>query len=389
MDSSEILAESDSGKTSEPVWRRGAHVPELDGLRGLAILIVTLYRFGKDFPTDTVVGKMLGLAFSLGDRGVELFFVLSGFLITGILIDGKDRPHYFRNFIARRSLRIFPLYFCTLLALVVAANCLPSVREMFAQPLGNQFYLWTYLANVKMSVEDQWCFGYLDHFWSLCVEEHFYLVWPLVLFCIRSPHALRVAIGLAILSAASRIAFVLVTHHGVAADVLTLFRMDALLIGSAVALLVRTPQGLEPLRKWLPMTVLGCVAIVATGLMLNKRLYTIPLSIWPTVWACILIWLLNADRTDVLARFFNLRLLRSLGKYSYAMYVFQNPLIPLMSAVLSVTSLTSALGDPVVAHLVYIALMSTVTYLAAIASWNLLERHFLKLKRFFPTSQPI
>ncbi len=173
MVSVDVRTESDIDDASVPVWRLGKHIPELDGLRGFAILIVTLYRFGNGFPSDTAAGKALGMVFSLGDRGVELFFVLSGFLITGILIDGKDQPHYFRNFIARRSLRISPLYFCTLFALVVAARFLPEVREMFAQPLENQFYLWTYLVNVKMSVEDQWCFGYLDHFWSLAVEEHF------------------------------------------------------------------------------------------------------------------------------------------------------------------------------------------------------------------------
>ncbi|WP_146594035.1 acyltransferase family protein [Novipirellula galeiformis] len=370
---------------AEPVWKKGSHLPELDGLRGFAILIVTLYRFGKEFPVETTAGKLIGLLLSQGDRGVELFFVLSGFLITGILIDAKNRPHYFRNFIARRSLRIFPLYFCSLLLIVVGAELLPELHEMFATPLGNQFYLWTYLVNVKMSIENEWCFGYLDHFWSLAVEEHFYFVWPLVVLCIRSTYLLRVAVGLAILSALSRIAFVLITHHGIAADVFTIFRIDALLVGSVIASLARSQRGLEPLRKWLPITLAGCATIIVSGLVLKKGLFTIPLSVWPTIWGCILVWLLTANRSDALARLFNSAALRSLGKYSYAMYVFQNPLIPMMSAVLSVAALTSSVGNPVVGHLLYIALMSSVTYMAAIVSWNLLERHFLKLKKYFPS----
>ncbi|GAA5508609.1 acyltransferase [Novipirellula caenicola] len=370
---------------SERVWRRGKHVPELDGLRGLAILVVTLYRFGKGFPEETVIGKWIGFVLSHGDRGVDLFFVLSGFLITGILIDGKDRPHYFRNFIARRSLRIFPLYFCTLAAIVIGASLFPELAEMFALPLSNQFYLWTYLVNVKMSFENEWCFGYLDHFWSLAVEEHFYLVWPFILFHLRSTLTLRVAIGLAILSAVSRVGYVLATQHGVAADVLTIFRVDSLLIGAAVAVIARRPKGLEPLKKWLPIAFLVCVFIVAMGLVLNKGLFTLTHTLWPVIWAYILVWLMTAYRSAGLARFFNLSGLRSLGKYSYAMYVFQNPLIALVSAVLTASTFTAVTGDAVTSHLGYIGVMFTLTYLAAVASWYLLERHFLKLKRYFPS----
>tara|TARA_R110002073_G_scaffold27840_3_gene89093 strand:- start:14415 stop:15554 length:1140 start_codon:yes stop_codon:yes gene_type:complete len=369
---------------AERVWRRGEHVPELDGLRGFAILVVTLYRFGKGFPEETVIGRWIGFVLSQGDRGVDLFFVLSGFLITGILIDGKDRPHYFRNFIARRSLRIFPLYFCTLAALVIAARLVPEVAEMFSLPLGNQFYLWTYLVNVKMSLENQWCFGYLDHFWSLAVEEHFYLVWPFILYHARSTLTLRVTIGLAVLSAVSRVGYVLVSQHGVAADVLTIFRVDSLLIGAAVAVVARNPNALESLKKWMLIPFLVCTAVVAMGMALNKGLFTLTHTLWPTIWACILVWLMTANRSAKLARFFNLTVLRSLGKYSYAMYIFQNPLIPLMSAVLTATSFTTVTGDAVTSHLSYIGLMFALTYIAAVASWNLLERHFLKLKRYFP-----
>ncbi|WP_417747208.1 acyltransferase family protein [Rosistilla oblonga] len=367
------------------VWRVGKHVAELDGLRGFAILIVTLYRFSKEIPTDSALGHLMHLGASFGSRGVELFFVLSGFLITGILIDAKDQPHYFRNFIARRSLRIFPLYFATLIALVVAGHLIPAMRSMFHDAIDNQFYLWTYLVNVKMSVADQWCFGYLDHFWSLAVEEHFYLVWPFVLYLISSKVALRTAVVLAIVSATARIAFVLLTDNGVAPDVLTLFRCDALLIGAAIALIARQPRGLEPLKRWLPITtVIGGLFVLACGVT-EKRFFTIPLTIWPIVWGGILIWLLTANRSAPLARFFNLKFLRTLGKYSYAMYVFQNPLIPLTSAVVSVAAFETLVGGPLLANMLYIGVMFVLTYAAAVLSWNVLERHCLQLKRWFPT----
>ncbi|EMI22816.1 acyltransferase 3 [Rhodopirellula maiorica SM1] len=381
--------EASNQRQAEQVWRRGEHLAELDGLRGFAILIVTLYRFGKEFPSETMLGKLIGGVLSQGDRGVDLFFVLSGFLITGILIDGKDRPHYFRNFIARRCLRIFPLYFCTLAAIVIGSRFVPELADMFALPLGNQFYLWTYLVNIKMSVENQWCFGYLDHFWSLAVEEHFYLVWPFILYHVRSARMLRVAITVAILSAVSRIVYVLISHHGIAADVLTIFRVDALLIGAAVAVMARNPQSLERLRPWLPIPFLSGVMVVASGLVFKKGWFTLPHTLWPMIWACILVWLMTMYRNQWMARFFKLAALRSLGKYSYAMYIFQNPLIPLMSVVLTATTLTSVTGDAVSSHLVYIGLMFALTYIAAIVSWYLLERHFLKLKKYFPTNSAV
>lgn len=367
------------------VWQIGRHIAELDGLRGFAILIVTLYRFSKEMPTDTLLGQGLHLGFSFGNRGVELFFVLSGFLITGILIDGKDKPHSFRNFIARRSLRIFPLYFATLFALLVGASLVPAWQIMFREAIDNQFYLWTYLVNVKMSFENQWCFGYMDHFWSLAVEEHFYLFWPILLYLIPNTLALRTALLLMMLSAASRIGVAVLTDHGVAPDVLTLFRCDALLTGSAVAMLARRPQGLQLLKWWLPVPAVLSLIFVVACTITEKRFFTLPLSLWPIVWASLLIWLLTAKRSDLIARMFRLQPLRVLGKYSYAMYVFQNPLIPLLSAVVSVAALTALVGNVLFANLIYIAAMLVLTYASAVLSWHVLERHCLELKRFYST----
>ena len=377
----------DSG-TSAAVWRLGKHLPHLDGVRGMAILIVTLYRFSKELPTNTEIGRFLKTAFAFGDRGVDLFFVLSGFLITGILFDAKGKAGYFKNFFARRSLRIFPLYFFALFLFLVVVGWFGPYREMFAQAKTNQFFLWTYLVNVKMSLEDAWCFGYLDHFWSLAVEEHFYLVWPLVIFFCSRRVALLVAFGLALLSAGSRIVFAMVAENGVAPDVLTLFRCDALLLGSCLALLIRGSNGLQPLLKWSYIVFPACLLIgVGCGIS-GRRVFTISHTLWPLIWCCVLIWLLNGQRHQAIARLFNLSILRRLGKYSYAMYVFQSPLIPLTAGALSVPHLARFVGNEVLANLAYILIMSLLTYGAALLSWHLLEKHCLKLKKWFEHSPP-
>ncbi len=375
-----------------PVWQPRCHISQLDGVRGLAILIVTLYRFSKEIPTDSWLGKALHTSFMLGDRGVDLFFVLSGFLITGILVDSKGSQHYFKNFLARRSLRIFPLYFVALFLFLVAANWVPAYRGMFALADTNQFYLWTYLSNFKMSYDGAWCFGYLDHFWSLAVEEHFYLVWPLALFLCSRGTALKLAALLAVVSGLSRIIFAAVSDNGLAPHVLTLFRCDALLIGAMLALQIRSPQGLAPLRKWTVAVFPVCLAIGLAAEILDKRIFTITHTLWPLLWACVLVWLLTGNQQRWLSKFFNLSGLRKLGGVSYAMYVFQSPLIPIVGATCSVPILVELTGNAIAANLIYIAIMFTLSYAAALLSWHLLEQHCLKLKKWFPnhptTSKP-
>ncbi|MFO0925023.1 MAG: acyltransferase family protein [Pirellulales bacterium] len=106
-------------------WRQGEHCPELDGVRGLAILMVSVYRFSREWNPEwhpVLASAKQCLAF--GERGVELFFVLSGFLITGILLRTRERPKFFLNFIGRRALRIFPLYYLALFLLLVLVPAL-------------------------------------------------------------------------------------------------------------------------------------------------------------------------------------------------------------------------------------------------------------------------
>lgn len=373
---------------SPSLWQPQSHIPQLDGVRGLAILVVTLYRFSKEFPTDSWLGQSLSSFFALGDRGVDLFFVLSGFLITGILVDAKGSRHYFTSFLARRSLRIFPLYFAALFLFLVASQWVPAFRGMFALADENQFYLWTYLTNIKMSIDGAWSFGYLDHFWSLAVEEHFYLIWPLALFFCSRTTALKLACILAASSAVYRMVFATFSDNGLAPAVLTLFRCDALLIGAMLALQIRSPRGLAPIQRWTLAVFPVCLAIGVAASIYDKRLFTLPNTLWPLMWACVLVWLLQGRENRLLARFFNLSALRKLGKFSYAMYVFQSPLIPIVGVVCSVPILTSLTGDAVVGNLVYMSAMFGLTYGAALLSWYMLEKHCLQLKDWFPTHKP-
>jgi peptidoglycan/LPS O-acetylase OafA/YrhL len=134
------------------------HVPVLDGVRGLV---------GNTVPTNWVERAIVGVT-NYGSYGVELFFVLSGFLITGILYDARNQPHYFRNFYMRRLLRIFPLYYGVLALLFFVAPLMPLLRGPTLDFLvDHQAWAWLYAVNIYIANEGEWSFSYLDHFWSL------------------------------------------------------------------------------------------------------------------------------------------------------------------------------------------------------------------------------
>src|SRR5438105_2987757 len=159
------------------------HVPALDGVRGLAILAVLggHLLISNDVAASFWVQKLLDIRDLLW-IGVTLFFALSGFLITGILYDTLGSEGYFRTFYGRRALRIFPLYYGVLFALLLLTHPLHLNWH------GQAWRLLTYTTNLPFTHEwtsNPAAFVNLRHFWSLAVEEQFYLVWPLLIFLLR------------------------------------------------------------------------------------------------------------------------------------------------------------------------------------------------------------
>jgi peptidoglycan/LPS O-acetylase OafA/YrhL len=360
------------------------HIPALDAIRGLAIVLVTLYRFGggsEDGPARALDDHSL---VELGARGVDLFFVLSGFLITGILLDAKGKPHYFRNFYVRRALRIFPLYYGVLaLTLLVLPRLAPSLASSFWPAIDRQTWLWLYGANVLQAYEGTCYLGPLNHFWSLAIEEHYYFAWPAVICFTSRPVAMRLCGGLFAASIVARICWLTAGGNDVAAEVLTPLRMDGLVLGSWLALAARGTDGLSwLLRLALPALVISGIPALAADVF-GRRLIGLPDAAWACTFAALLVLVVAAPRRSWLGCLGRSRLLQFFGKYSYAMYVFQLPLVYLLAPVVTAPSLAASFRSAWLGQAVYCGLLFALTTAVALASWHGYEKHWLALKRCF------
>lgn len=233
--------------------------PALDGLRAVAVTLVFMEHFGGGSHGGRFLDSFNRVRI-FGSAGVSLFFVLSGFLITGILYDTLQNKHYFKSFYARRSLRIFPIFYLVMTLVLILTPILQYPLQRghiaFVFYLGNVFANWNWGLYILTSPTHPVLSMNLGHFWSLFVEEQFYLIWPVVIFLVRDRvRLIRLTLAVIPLVLLLRIGMVLTLPLNTAEQFA--FRMlptrsDDLLVGGAMALLLRGPAAARWLsRSWL------------------------------------------------------------------------------------------------------------------------------------------
>jgi peptidoglycan/LPS O-acetylase OafA/YrhL len=358
-----------------------AHVPALDGVRGAAAATVFIYHYGGGAQSSDLAIHFVGETIHLGWAGVSLFFVLSGFLITGILLDSMGQETWWRRFYIRRTLRIFPLYYFAICAVVVVNILLgrswPSVLPIW--PLF--FYLQDFPGVVKFELLGP--HFNLGHLWSLAVEEQFYLVWPLLLLLTRKRDLVRqLAVAIFFASLLFRVAIFGCHINSEWATYFIGGRAGEMAVGGFLAAFLRTPEAetLPVVRNARRVLIASAVCLVVL-IFLSKQtdardawMGTLGISLFSLLSGALILLCLQPGTTQ---RFFSLRILRWLGKISYGIYVYHVLLYPVFLRLTSrlLPSVTGRWYDVAVAAVATVGTLS-----AAALSFATLESGFLRLK---------
>ncbi|MEO8901665.1 MAG: acyltransferase [Polyangiaceae bacterium] len=396
-------AEKNSLQSEDQSAAAAIHLPALDGVRGIAILLVLVFhlnlhvhfnRFANRVPVDFLTRQFVEIS-DVGWIGVDLFFVLSGFLITGILIDNRAATNFYRAFYARRALRIFPLYFAFLGALLIVLPLfVPISTPGYSSAAHNQWYLWAYCTNIGLARGID--FGPFNHFWSLAVEEHFYLFWPVLVRKLNSKRRVAACYFCIVAAFVTRVVL-LKSGLLVAAGWLTPSRLDAFAFGALAAIAARGAPGTWPVfarRLLTGAIVLAAVLLVLSTLestAFDEVRQSTRYTFQAAAFAYIIFLAATHHARSRLVRALSIRPLRLLGKYSYALYVLHFPLMPalytiMMRGVLRIGNW--ARPSELAIMLIFDAFGIVTTLAVAMGSWYLFEKHFLKLKPPFLIPRP-
>jgi peptidoglycan/LPS O-acetylase OafA/YrhL len=354
--------------------RRVDQLPALDGVRGAAALLVVFFHYFKDHPlSGGIIENSIQRLSAAGQTGVDLFFVLSGFLITRILLSTRGSTSYFSHFYIRRSLRIWPLYYAYL---CVALLLLPWLQGASPPPFSTHWWWWAFLQNIPpmFHVPD----AGPSHYWSLAVEEHFYLFWPLLVSLLPKRRLVWVSWGLILLSLLARPPMMAL---GLSTFECTLTRLDALSMGTLLALW--EPAFRQTPERWRRRFVMGFWTLL--GLLIpvfafagGTSSYWVQLFKYPLIggfYMCALGTLLCLPTKHALAGLLASPVPCLVGTLSFGLYVYHPLCLWLAGSWLPAAH--QAWGLP---------LGLALSLAIAALSFLCLERPFLRLKRHFPSS---
>ena len=367
-------------------------VRELDGVRGISIIVVVAFHLLKraDYFTSNETLHFITRLSSIGWVGVDIFFVLSGFLITSILLRTKHEKNYFKNFYVRRSLRIFPLYFVFIAVILLL---LPKLDPDFTPEIPRALpFLLLYQQNWLMLISKIPLTTYLAVTWSLAIEEQFYLIWPAVVYFTKKETLIKLSIGVILFSILARLLGILFWDD--MSQVSTFFyyntftRFEQLVFGGLLAIAFTEPLWIQRLKNIsIPSFWVAFTAFLALCFTAYPHMVPLDENIWlvfggytlAAVFSAALVTILMTHpETSMFRRLFQNKLLIFFGKYSYSIYLLHVPVILILLDMLWRTQLRGW-----TMYLAYMVLTYIITVVGALITWNLLEKHMLNLKKYF------
>jgi len=366
------------------------HIKVLDGIRGWAIIFVMLYHFTIPFQqsiglnsVDFIFAKFL----QMGWVGVDLFFVMSGFLITNILLSTQSKPNYYKNFYVRRILRIFPLYYGMLLILLIV---MPAISDSFASKTAtmqaNSFWFWTYLVNWKVASLGTFADFQSGYMWSLAVEEQFYIVWPLIVHLFRN-NLIKASSVLLFTSLLLKIWLLFYGASGTTIYTMTITHLDGLLLGSIFGSLYFhkkiTSSLITQVGYFAVFASIGCVTLIITSgafIFYSSLVGSIGVTFISIIFTYIL---LKAVRAEINTSLLTQPLVIKCGQLCYGLYLLHQPIAILVNEKL-ISSTSFVLNGSYIPTVILSSLICfVISLIVASVSYKLFELPLLKLKKYF------
>jgi peptidoglycan/LPS O-acetylase OafA/YrhL len=391
MEGSVSHPETEVAKPAKHWLPSGKKLRSLNGIRAFAILLVFFHHMTWSIPERNAALSWIKYFCYQGWIGVDLFFVLSGFLITGILVDTRTAENYFKVFYARRVLRIFPLYYATLIGILVAAHFIHPYPTQLPLPADRYLY-YLFLTNWLCLWKGTWGANVLGHFWSLAVEEQFYLLWPLSVWLIAPKNLKAVAAWLSVSALVIRVIWAMHGGLGQGMSMMTFGRMDSLLVGAICAIVFRDAVSLDKIKAWLPWIAVSMIGGFYAGMaLLYGRSELTGAAFAQTAGYSMLALgcgalVLHSAGTEgaptLLQKVLRNRSLSKMGAYSYGFYIFHVPVIG-AAKLLIVPRVSSAIQATLWFPLVLMAVLGLVTFGLSAASFAWFEEPILNYKRYF------
>jgi peptidoglycan/LPS O-acetylase OafA/YrhL len=353
-------------------------ISQLDGIRGLAIAAVLFAHLGALMGVG--IGRNLVVIalyrfMHVGWLGVDIFFVLSGFLITGIILKDRVRPDFWGTFYLRRAFRILPAFTVVFVLTLLAAHFFaPEIHVSSAYIIPALFFManWTIVNMGEMPM--------LGHLWSLAVEEQFYFLWPQAAKRLRAETLLKLALTLAVASELARLVLALLHVNPYIVYKITPTRIDGLAVGAALAISITLPRVHTLLTRWWRTAAVVAVVLLPLafaamhGSLFVFNVWSQVLAIPPAIvlTAMLIFGATESSLPSVVARFFDNPVMTYLGRRSYALYLIHEP-IGVAVQRSRANGYLAQLPQGVFVNLVLIFSGLAISLVLTEASWRLIE----------------